>query len=224
MPEFRPSNDSQLPSAARCTGVHDRTLLGLVLITLVHTSEALAGDAASIGNTAVAARSPVGDFSPSPASSASTLADPGLFTIPKVDDIHRFSATEFIPRKHTILDHEPAAGTFGEAPMLRGTTIWQRLEEYRSRDGVRLLTLWESRGSMVSLQAGKRGDPSLQWSSRLTNHDGPKRGLLDQLFSVSFAGVGNSLRNATHSTATAAAAKPPVTAAAARLAAPSGSH
>jgi hypothetical protein len=221
MPEFRPSIDSQPPAAARCTGVHDRTLLGLVLITLVHTGEALAGDAASIGNTAVAARPLVGDSGQSSASSAARLTAPGLLTIPRADDLHAFSATEFSPRRRTVFDHDPAVGTFDEAPMLRGTTVWQRLEEYRSHDGVRLLTLWESHGSTVSLLAGKRGDPSLQWSSRLTNHDGPKRGLLDHLFSLSFAGAGNSLRNATHSTSTAAGAKPAVTAAAARIAPPS---
>ena len=99
--------------------------------------------------------------------------------------------------------------------MLRGTTVWQRLDEYRVHDGVRLLTLWESRGSTVSLQAGKRGDPSLQWSSRLNSHDGATRGLLDRLFSLSIAGA-NRLRNSTHS-ATPIAAKPPVTTVAATL-------
>jgi hypothetical protein len=220
MSEFRPSNDAQPPSAARCTAGHDRTLLGLVLITLVHTSEALAGDAASVGNTAVAVHPLVADSSQSLASQATRLTVPGLFTIPKADDIHGFSATEFIPRKHTMFDHGPAIGTVGDAPILRSTTVWQRLDEYRTHDGVRLLTLWESHDSTISLQAGKRGDPSLQWSSRLTSHDGPKRGLLDQLFSVSLAGAGTGLRNVTHSTITPAAIKPP--AAAARLA-PSGS-
>jgi hypothetical protein len=204
MSVYRPSKDLLPPAAAaRCNRVHDRTLAGLVLITLARTGEALAGDAVSIGNNAVAVH-------PFP---RATITDPVFLSIPKIDDIHVFSATEFFPRKHTLFDHEPPAD---DAPMLHGTTVWQRLEEYRSHDRVRLLTLWESRGSSVSLQAGKRGDPSLQWSSRLSSHDGATRGLLDRLFSLSIAGA-NSLRNTTHSANSPLAAKPPVTTAAASL-------
>jgi hypothetical protein len=208
MSEFRPSKDSQPPaSAARSTCVHDRTLLGLLLITVARTSEALAGDAASIGNTAVSVHPIVAESSQPLTTSAARITDPGFFTVPKSDELHVFSATEFVPRKHTLFDRDP---TVGDAPMLHGTTVWQRLEEYRSHDGVRLLTLWESRGSSVSLQAGKRGDPSLQWSSRHTSHDGPTRGLLDRLFSVSLAGAGNSLHNVAHAANPPVAVKPPV--------------
>jgi len=73
---------------------------------------------------------------------------------------------------------------FGDAPMLRGTTVWQRLSEYRAHDRVRVLTLWESGGSTVSLQAGKRGSPSLQWTSGAMIHGAGTRGLLDRLFAV----------------------------------------
>src|SRR5580692_2376486 len=51
MSEFRPSNDVPPPdAAARCNSLRDRMLIGLMLITLVRTSEALAGDQASIAN------------------------------------------------------------------------------------------------------------------------------------------------------------------------------
>src|SRR6202021_1807391 len=122
------------------------------------------------------------------------------FGAPATSDNPVFSATEFRPRKHTVFDSDPAVNSFADAPMLRGTTVWQRLAEYRSHDRVRLLTLWESSGSSVSLQAGKRGDPSLQWTSRLMNRGGSTEGLLDRLFSVSLARAGNGLRNATRST------------------------
>jgi hypothetical protein len=69
----------------------------------------------------------------------------------------------------------------------------------------------------VSLQAGKRGDPSLQWSSRLSAHGGVTRGLLDRLFSLSIASAGSSLRNATHPANSPMAVKPPVTTVAASL-------
>jgi len=215
MSVYRPPKDLRPPaSAARRSSVHDRTLLGLVLITLAGTGEALAGDGVSMGNNAVAVHPFIADSSQSLAGSRATIADPAFLSLPKIDDIHVFSATEFLPRKHTLFDHDPPAG---DAPMLRGTTVWQRLDEYRVHDGVRLLTLWESHGSTVSLQDGKRGDPSLQWSSRLSAHGGVTRGLLDRLFSLSIAGAGSSLRNATHPANSPRAVKPPVTTVAASL-------
>jgi hypothetical protein len=214
MSEFRPSKDSQ-PSApeGRCNGGHDRILLGLMLGALVRCGEALAADAVSIGSTAMTVN-PLLAASARTAALKPLIADPAFLSVPKAEDIHVFSATEFFPRKHTLFDHEPPAG---DAPMLRGTTVWQRLDEYRVHDGVRLLTLWESSGSTVSLQAGKRGDPSLQWSSRLTTHGGTTRGLLDRFFSLSIAGAGRSLRNATHAANSPVPVKPPVATVAAGL-------
>ncbi len=222
MPEPRSSNDMQSAVlAARGSGVHERTLLGFVLLTFAGANEVMAGDAVSIDHPA-APRAPVTVESSLPLTSIARIPDPGFFAIPKAEEPHVFSATDFIPRKHTMFDHDSAVG---DAPMLRGTTVWQRLDEYRVHDGVRLLTLWESPGSSVSLQAGKRGGPSLQWSSRLSNHDGPTRGLLDRLFSVSLAGASNGLHNVTHGSAAPAVGKPAATPGligAARLA-PSGS-
>jgi hypothetical protein len=202
MTEFRPSNDVPL-LAARCYGIRDRMLVGLVLFTLVRASEALAGDQASMIDAAVAPDMGKLRLS-SPSSTAITAAPdafsaPGTFSAPAASDNPVFSATEFRPRKHTVFDSDPTVNSF-DTPMLRGTTVWQRLADYRSHDRVRLLTLWESSGSSVSLQAGKRGDPSLQWTSRLMNRGGSTKGLLDQLFSVSLARAGNGLRNATRST------------------------
>jgi len=59
-------------------------------------------------------------------------------------------------------------------------TTWQRLQEYRNRDRVRVMTLWESGASNVSIQTNRKGDPSLQWTSRLMNRGGATRGLLDR--------------------------------------------
>ncbi len=204
MQEFRPINDSP-PPAARCGGVQDRTLLGLLLFTLVRTSEALAGDQTSIVNAA--ANPAAADFHQSSPAPAVMFTDPDFSSVPKTADARAFSATDFRPRKPTVFDQDPVITAFGEAPMLHGTTVWQRMAEYRSHDRVRLLTLWESSGSTVSLQAGKRGAPSLQWSSRLMNHDGSTRGLLDHLLSVSLAGVGSSSHNTPHATITPAAPK-----------------
>ncbi len=78
--------------------------------------------------------------------------------------------------------------------MLRDTSVWQRLADYRAHGRIRLLTLWETGGSSVSLQAGKKGEPSLQWTSRSMNRGGATRGVLDQL--VSMAGANRAFKPA----------------------------
>jgi len=209
MQELRPFIDSP-PSAARCSAVQDRTLRGLLFVTLIRTSEALAGDQTSIVNAA-ANPVPADLHQPSPAPAA-MFTDPEFFAVPKIADARVFSATDFRPRKPSVFDRDPSSGALGDAPgdapMLHGTTVWQRMAEYRSHDRVRLLTLWESSGSTVSLQAGRRGDPSLQWSSRLMNRNGSTRGLLDHLFSFSFSGAGTGSRSTSHAAITPAVPKP----------------
>jgi hypothetical protein len=140
---------------------------------------------------------------------ATPAAGPRLefFTVPAVGEAQTFSSTDFRPRRPTLFDSDPVASAYGNTPMLRGTTVWQRLSDYKSHDGVRLLTLWETPASSISLQAGKRGDPSLQWTSRLMNHGGSTQGLLDRWFSVSLTGAGNRLRSLTRTTGTPAPAK-----------------
>lgn len=207
MPEFHPSSEaSPLDVAARSSGICDRILVGLVLITLVRTSEALAGDQASIANAEL--KTGAGNLRQSAQRMTAMAPSPGFFVAPAATDAPAFSATEFRPRKHTLFDRDPAVGAFADAPMLRGTTVWQRMEEYKSRDGVRLLTLWESSGSTVSLQAGKRGDPSLQWTSRTLNRGGSTHGLLDRWFSVSLAHAGEGFHRSSRPTKLPAEAKP----------------
>ncbi len=214
MSEFRPSKDAPAPaSAARCNPVNDRTLRGLLLLTLVRATEVLAGDHVSIAGPGAPLDPLAADVRPSPVAAARSMdppriMDPDFLALPRIVDTANFSASDFRPRRHTVFDRDPTVSAFDDAPMLQGTTVWQRMAEYKSHDRVRLLTLWETNASTVSLQAGNHGDRSLQWSSRLMNHNGSTRGLLDRLFSVSLAGAGNSLRHTAHSTGSPAAAKP----------------
>jgi hypothetical protein len=213
MPESRPSNDAPpLDLAARSNGIRDKMLVGLVLFTLVRSSEALAGDQMSIANGTLNADADNLRRTSPPAraliTAPSVFAAPGVFTAPTAPDSQAFSATDFRPRKHTIFDSDPVVNSFVDAPMLRGTTVWQRMTEYRSHDRVRLLTLWESGDNTVSLQAGKRGDPSLQWTSRAMNRGGSTRGLLDRLFAASIAGASNRLRHTDRSASAAATPNP----------------
>jgi hypothetical protein len=210
MSEFRPSNDvPPFDAAARCNSLRDRMLIGLMLITLIRTSEALAGDQASIANanlnTGLGAG--IGGFRLSLPPAPALMAPLDSLSAPTDMDSRTFSATEFRPRKPTVFDSNPTANAFSEAPLLRNTTVWQRLSEYRSHDRVRLLTLWESSSSTISLQAGRRGDPSLQWTSRLMNRGGSTQGVLDRLFSTSIERAGMGLRNLSRS---ANAPAPPI--------------
>jgi len=201
---------SLLDDAARCAGIRERILLVVVLMVLIHTGEAMAGDQqfkidgavksdTTQSRTPLAARqasaaaiAPAPTLTPAPA----TLAD---FTAPNLSDLKVFSATDFRPRRRTLMDKEPLTNTVGDVPMLWTSPVWQRMDDYKSRDRVRVLTLWESTGSSVSLQAGRRGDPSLQWTSRWMNRGGSTKGVLDQLFNVSLSGAGNKLRSLSRS-------------------------
>jgi len=203
MTEFRPSNVPLLDLAVRSNSICDRMLVGLVLFTLVRTGEALAGEQAPI--TFATLDPGIGIARQSSPPVGSLITAPEFFGAPTMADNQIFSTTDFRPRKRTVFDRDPVVTSFGDAPMLRGTTVWQRMSEYKSRDRVRLLTLWESNASTVSLQAGRKGDPSLQWTSRSMNIGGSTRGLLDRLFSVSLAGAGNRLRRTDRSTGAAAA-------------------
>jgi hypothetical protein len=180
---------------ARSGSIRDRILFTLILYALVRSGEVLAGDQATIADApsksvVAGAREP----------RIFTAATPtSLFSLERSDtDVKTFSATEFRPRIRAQSNSEqglsPGFGA-GEMPLFEGRTVWQRLAEYRSADRVRLLTLWQTHASTLSLQAGKHGGPSLQWSSPWMMHDSASRGLLDHLFSVPFRSVPNTSPN-----------------------------
>jgi hypothetical protein len=223
MPGTCLSSFEPLESAARRSRIRDRMLLALTLYALVRAAEAMASDQASLSVptlhpdfgtiriSPVQLATPVALTAPA---AAPLLPAPGTFAVPPIDDKQEFSETEFRPRKHSS-DHEAYTGDPGESPMLKSTTVWQRLSDYKSHDKVRLLTLWESSASTVSIQTTTHGDPSLQWTSRYMNRGGPTRGLFDRLFAVSLAGAGSSLRGMGHPNNSQTASKPAVSAVAA---------
>src|ERR1700730_7993225 len=197
----------------RYFGVCDRMLVGFAILTIVRTSEALAGEQVP---PTVSAPKPdfnvAREFTPTSAfmllPPSSYPAVPSSYQAVDLPVFKSFSAAQFRPRGHSILEKDSRLGDAEDAPMLRGTTVWQRLSDYRSRDRVRVVTLWETGGSSVSLQAGKKGDPSLQWTSRLMNRGGATRGLLDQLLASSLGGVARGLHLAPHAAGTDAFGKP----------------
>lgn len=103
-----------------------------------------------------------------------------------------FPAAGFRPRAPSALASEALVPKPDENLTFE-KSVWQRLSEYKTRDRVRILTLWESTASAVSLQTDRKGGPSLQWTSRWMNRGGATRGVLDRwlpssLFRFSRAG------------------------------------
>ncbi len=122
-----------------------------------------------------------------------------------------FSATEFRPRKHGLLDADPARSEVSviDAPIRRDTSLARELAEFKTQDRLRLLTLWQNRASSLSLQAGRHGAPSLQWSTPWMHRDVSSRGLFDRLLTVSPRSFGaSSPRGAARQAATVAPVRP----------------
>jgi hypothetical protein len=156
---------------ARLSGSREILLVFVLLCALAKTDEALADPKCC------------DEFAPAPRGSHRLSLE-----APKLDVLKapEFSPTEFRTRPKNALMSFDARGE--ELPSLKTTTVWQRLSEYRAaHDRIRLVTLWETQGSSLSLQAGKRGEPSLQWTSHAGG--GPGRGLLDHVIATSLGGL-----------------------------------
>jgi hypothetical protein len=113
-----------------------------------------------------------------------------------------FSTKDFRPRGRSLFEG-PRLNITDDA-LIDDTTVWQRLADYRIHNRLQLLTLWKSGASTVSLQAGRRGDPTLQWTSHLMNRGAATRGLLDRWFNVSEFSTSRASRSAAQATGRAA--------------------
>ncbi len=163
--------------------------MGFVLWTLVHTTEALAADQVQAVTDPKHSLSP--PRQPAPIAAAMTrIPDP--FRASSLPEAPVYSSHEFRPRGPSLSDSNVHV-VAGEPPLIGNTTVWQRLSDYRTHDRLSLVTLWETGGNSLSLQAGRRGDPTLQWTSRLLSRPGAGRGLLDEIFSTSVGGIGRNL-------------------------------
>jgi hypothetical protein len=140
---------------------------------------------------------------------APSFPAPFSFSAPRAE-IPGFSPTEFRPRKPGLLEAAPAGSeaSGNDAPMLRDTSLARELSEAKTEDRVRLLTLWQSRSSSLSLQAGKRGAPSLQWSTPWMHRDAASRGLFDHLLNAAPRSFASTIRAGGSRQAGAAPAKP----------------
>jgi hypothetical protein len=179
----------------RCSGLREHALMAFTFISCVCGGEALAKD------QALGADAPL---KPSAESSA-------FFALPApLNEPRAFSATEFRPRRQGLNGADPTKheSSVIDAPML-DTSVARQWRESKSQDRVRLLTLWRSSVSSVSLQAGKHGMPSLQWSTPWMHRDVASRGLFDRFLTVSpRSGGGGSRGNVPRQPGTFAASKP----------------
>lgn len=121
---------------------------------------------------------------------------PAPFAFSALPEVPVFSPTEFRPRKPVLLGARDAgsAASVIDAPMLGDASIARELSGAKTQDRVRLLTLWQSRASSLSLQAGKRGAPSLQWSTPWMHRDTDVRGVFDRLLLVAPRSFGSIVR------------------------------
>lgn len=188
MSDHRPPTDRRKLAATR-DGARRRLFLGLVAFTIIRAGEALAADQAVHPAPAPGrndprppmpvSAAPFAPFAPQFSSWTALSLVPREYALPPMAESRSFSSKDFRPRGHSVFDTEPGAAGPGDNLMI-DRTAWDRLQEFRNRDGFRVLTLWESRVSAVSIQTNRRGDPSLQWTSRLMNRGGATRGLLDR--------------------------------------------
>jgi hypothetical protein len=170
-----------IPSALRCGNLCDGAVVTLLLYTLLRSSEVLAGDGAANSDAAFK----LDNAATPPAISITSLTTVPRLSVEQISALPAFSATEFRPRPRSPMESDPARTSgLGMNAQLRGDSLSQQMREFRSEDRLRLLTLFEKRGSTLSLQAGKRGGPSLQWSSPWVSREGASHGLFDRLLSA----------------------------------------
>jgi hypothetical protein len=154
-----------------CNRLQAKMLPAAVLASVLFAAQALAGDHTPGAKPA----SPI---------AAWMFAPPLVTSIPPA--LPQTAAAEFSPRRRGLPDGNFAAGeTSVFAPMIEDTSLARRMAESKSQNRVRLLTLWQSRVSSVSLQAGRHGAPTLQWSTPWMHHEGSSRGLFDRLIPIS---------------------------------------
>lgn len=188
---------------AHCIGLRPSVLVTFVICVVVHASAVLADDQPQPPDRTFIREAQ--KFRPTEVGTASSFAAPFASLTPSSDP-QEFSATEFRPRKRNILELESGSGrnSLLDAPMLKSNSVFQHMSDFKSQGRVRLLTLWQMRGSSLSLQAGKHGSPSLQWSTPWVHREGAQRGLFDRLLPVpQHAFGGNARGNMPHLTMSA---------------------
>jgi hypothetical protein len=163
---------------------------------------ALAIYAVARGGGAAAADAAPKFVLPRPQFAAPQLEQPSLApsfaAAPVAVEPDAFWPSEFRQRPRGISEAAGgrSEGWLRDMPRLQDNSMAHQVTEFKSQDRLRLLTLWQSHASSLSLQAGKHGAPSLQWSTPWVRREGGPRGLFDHLLSVPPHGAFGGARNA----------------------------
>ena len=175
----------------RVVGFRESMLMALAIYGVARGGDAFAADAA------VKFELPRTQFAVPQL--ARPLPSPSFMAVPSLAEPEAFSANEFRPRRRGFLEFNAIRNEtrLTDMPRLQDNSVARQMAEFKSQDRLRLLTLWQSHASSLSIQAGKRGAPSLQWSTPLIHRDSSPRGLFDHLLSVSPRGAFGGVRNAT---------------------------
>ena len=169
-------------------------ILGVVLAALGRAGATCAAEEPSF---AVGATTPTFDaYRQSAQPTLPWSSVPSNFLAAPFDAEPNFPPGEFRRRGRSLNEAVPPAEPQIAASRL-DTPMVQRLSDYRWHGQIRVLTLWESGANSLSLQAGRHGSPSLQWTSRMMQHGGAPHGVLDHLFAVSVAGAGRAVHPVT---------------------------
>ncbi len=193
-------------TAPRAALAH-RLLLSLVVLALLRAGGACAGDLAvaatetqlGLASRQTSSTAALPEFTKHYILSDPLLTAPREYGLREIPETKSYSATDFRPRGRSIFDSDARLSVpVDNLGSTKNKDLMERLREYRlSRDHYRVLTLWDSGASNVSIQTDRKGDPQLQWTSHLFNHGGTTHGLLDQLFPVSvFGGTTHITRSA----------------------------
>ena len=182
--------------AARLSGAREALALAMLVYGLAQSGEAFAAD---LSAGVVKDLQPMAGGKPVPKAFAAAAPSSEFEAAP----------TEFRRRKPddlALLSSTPLEGSFQSRPQ-QATSPWQHLADYRAQGRLQLLTLWQSPRSMLSLQTGRHGGPSLQWSSRVMNHGGATRGLLDRFVASSLGAAGLRSKSIVHGAESVPASK-----------------
>lgn len=189
-----------------CPG--DHCLFALLICLSVRSNCAEADEfragARAEGPTQVRAAAPASSAHEMPRSLSSfDLARfPELYTKFAISPDSMYSTSDFRPRGAPLSAIAATAPADNPVATLRDTSIWDRLADFRTSRGIRLLTLWQSSGSTLSLQTGRGGGPSLQWTSRTLGRGEGTHSLLDHFFSTTIDNMQAMPRGAKSSTST----------------------
>lgn len=174
-------------AAGTRSGLSARLLLALSVLALTRAGAAHADELATPSipiAPAFDASRPAVSSSPfvGPLFSHPLIGTSGSYPLPELNEPKSYPSKDFRPHGRSVYDVDPSGSTGDNLTFDK--TIWQRLNEYKTRDRIRVLTLWESGVNAVSLQTDRKGDPWLQFTAKLNTGGNAAHGLLDHVLPV----------------------------------------